>query len=276
MFDAKSLLGALLQAGPSRATDRRVRHALQEPSLGNSLGGLLGGGAASGTGGAVRPGGTGGLAGLAESFLGGGAGRSGGNRNLAMGALAALAASRLGGRRRAGMGGMARGGALALLGTLAWSALQNRGQGVAASERIATEEDVPMALRETVTPAEEAAAQSQALVLLEAMISAAKADGHIDGGEMERIMNALDEAGADQEAKDFVLYQMKQPVDVEGLVAQASTPELAAEVYAASLLAIQVDSPAERDYLDRLATGLRLDPEARRRLHESVGAAPPS
>ena len=50
---------------------------------------------------------------------------------------------------------------------------------------------------------------------------------------------------------------MRGPPDVDALAHDART--LAAQVYAASLLAIDVDTEAERDYLQRLAGALRLD-----------------
>ena len=90
------------------------------------------------------------------------------------------------------------------------------------------------------------------------MINAAKADGQIDGTEMNNILGKLDEAGAGQDAKDFVLAEMRRPLDLDGLVAGVSTPDLAAAVYAASAMAIKVDTPAEQNYLGQLATRLNL------------------
>ena len=65
---------------------------------------------------------------------------------------------------------------------------------------------------------------------------------------------------------------MRGPPDIDALARDARTPELAAQVYAASLLAIDVDTDAERDYLQRLASALRLDADTVRRLHFAVGA----
>ena len=90
---------------------------------------------------------------------------------------------------------------------------------------------------------------ASAELLLRAMINAAKADGQIDGTEMNKILSKLDEAGAGQEAKDFVLAEMRRPLDLDSLVAGARTPGLAAAVYAASTMAIKVDTPAEQNYL---------------------------
>ena len=48
-------------------------------------------------------------------------------------------------------------------------------------------------------------------------------------------------------------------------------PALAADLYAASLIAISADTEAERAYLDRLALGLALSGEARARIHQQLG-----
>ena len=80
------------------------------------------------------------------------------------------------------------------------------------------------------------------------------------------------EAGADAESKNLLVEEMRGPPDTDALARDARTPELAAKVYAASLLAIDVDTQAERDYLQRLASALRLDADTVRRLHFAVGA----
>ena len=53
--------------------------------------------------------------------------------------------------------------------------------------------------------------------------------------------------------------------------AAAATPDLAAAVYAASAMAIRVDTPAERSYLAQLAARLRLSPAVRASLDASLG-----
>jgi uncharacterized membrane protein YebE (DUF533 family) len=47
----------------------------------------------------------------------------------------------------------------------------------------------------------------------------------------------------------------------------------AVEVYAASVLAIEVDTPAEREYLRRLAQGLGLEDRTVQRLYATLGVA---
>ncbi len=113
-------------------------------------------------------------------------------------------------------------------------------------------------------------------MVLKDMINAAKADGQIDNAEIERIVGKLEAAGAGSDARDFVISEMNKPMDLGGVVAAArhnSTP--AAQVYAASLLAIEVDTPAERQYMQQLAGGLELPSEVVANLGKTVGLAAP-
>ena len=66
-----------------------------------------------------------------------------------------------------------------------------------------------------------------------------------------------------------------RPVDVEALGAEVHRPELATEIYLAALLAVEIDTEAEKDYLRRLARALRLEPGMIRRLHLMTDAPEP-
>ena len=109
-------------------------------------------------------------------------------------------------------------------------------------------------------PASAQQRDSMSLAILRAMIAAAKADGHIDAEEQRRIFGKLDELGLDTEEKAFVIDELRRPLDIDAVVAAATTPELALEIYAASVLAIDPDDPAEQSYLAMLASRLKLDP----------------
>jgi uncharacterized membrane protein YebE (DUF533 family) len=107
------------------------------------------------------------------------------------------------------------------------------------------------------------------------MINAAKADGKIDEGEAHRIVGKLQEAGADAEDQRYVLELMRQPMETETLIAAAEGhPNLAAELYAASLMAIEVDTQAEQAYLGKLASGLGLSSQVTGRIQQMVGLQP--
>jgi uncharacterized membrane protein YebE (DUF533 family) len=56
-------------------------------------------------------------------------------------------------------------------------------------------------------------------------------------------------------------------------VAEIPNPEVAAEVYAASLLAIEVDTPEEQQYLQQFAQRTGLNPMVVQYIHRSMGVA---
>jgi uncharacterized membrane protein YebE (DUF533 family) len=100
--------------------------------------------------------------------------------------------------------------------------------------------------------------QMGGVTLIRAMIAAAKADGEIDSIEGQRLFAQMDRAALDAEEKEFLLQELSRPVDLDRIVDAASTPELAAEIYTASLMAIDVSNQAESAYLQMLATRLGL------------------
>ena len=182
------------------------------------------------------------------------------NDPAVVGGLGALAGLLVGGGR-----GAIGGGLMATLGSLAYSALQQaQAAGAAAAPAAATPAALP-------GYHDEAAVQRKAQLVLRAMIAAAKADGQIDGQEIQRITGKLMEGGGDPAARDFVLKEMQAPLDIGALVKDVASPQDAAEVYAASVLAITVDTQAEKDYLGRLAQTLRLSPDAVAHIHATLG-----
>jgi uncharacterized membrane protein YebE (DUF533 family) len=93
------------------------------------------------------------------------------------------------------------------------------------------------------------------------MIAAAKADGHIDAQEQTAIFDRVEKLGLDAESKAFVFDALRKPVDVDALVAGVQGIEQASEVYLVSRVAIDIDHPAERAYLQVLAHRLNLPNE---------------
>jgi uncharacterized membrane protein YebE (DUF533 family) len=108
-------------------------------------------------------------------------------------------------------------------------------------------------------PASEAPANADALLLIRAMIAAANADHAVDDVERHAILEKVTASGLGAEERGFVEEELSNPVDLRALVAQVKSPEMAEQVYAASVLALEVDSDAERNYLQRLAAALNLD-----------------
>ena len=114
----------------------------------------------------------------------------------------------------------------------------------------------------------------RATIMLRAMVSAAKADGRAGGEHGQRILARLDEAGAAPAARQLVIDELARPLDLDGLVATVGSQTLAVQVYAASLLAIAVATPAEASYLRQLGERLGLEPAFTRELHRRLGIAP--
>jgi uncharacterized membrane protein YebE (DUF533 family) len=277
------LLGEMMDTQASPTAAGRLDTALSRGGLsapGSPLGQILQGLGGAGLGGAGQgqaPATGGGFGDLLNNLLG--AAQQGfgqakeqvqQNNPVAIGGLGALAGAMLGGGK-----GAVGGGLMAVLGSLAYSALQRANQqqqtpggAFSAGADIGAAGAGPRIAGGSSADQE---AQGTALLMLRAMISAAKADGQIDQGEMERILGKLSEAGSDPEARDFVLSEMRGPLDLDRLVADVRTPQQAAQVYAASLLAIDVDTPAEKDYLDRLARALNLPPQATAHMHGALG-----
>lgn len=117
------------------------------------------------------------------------------------------------------------------------------------------------------TPAN-AMMEEQAKLMIRAMIQAAKADGEIDAEERAKILDHLGDASEEEIA--FVQAELDAPIDIAGLA--AATGEAAkAQVYSAALMAISVDTDAERQYLAGLAAALGLDAARRAEIHTAMG-----
>jgi uncharacterized membrane protein YebE (DUF533 family) len=260
-----NIIGQLLQQGMAGQTQTRGRlqHAANQSGGGmeQMLGSLLGGGGASGARGSG--GGLGDLAGLAQQFLGGK--QVGGMTGAQAGGLGALVGAVLGGGGGAVKGAVG-GGAMAILGTLALTALKNYQAGAAGAAAAAPMGDVaPEEVQAVTDPATER-------LVLRAMISAAKADGQIDQQEMQAIAGHIGGDGVTDAERQFVIDEMTRPLDLHALAAEVKSPAVAAEVYAASILAIAIDTEAERQYLRDLARAMGLDAGTVQRLHQMTGA----
>jgi uncharacterized membrane protein YebE (DUF533 family) len=282
-----NILGQLLEQGISGQSQTRARigNSARNMSQGGrgveqilgSLQSMLGGGAPGarpgapaqpagvGAGRGAQGGPLGGLAEAAKAFLG--QPQAGGMSGAQLGGLGAIAGALLGGGGGA-VRGAAGGGAMAILGTLALAALKNaRAGGQTVPGAQFTAGAAPLQADVAAVASEEGER-----LALRAMIAAAKADGQIDQSEMDRILGHLQADEITEAERRFVLDEIRKPLDPADLAKDVHNPAQAAEVYAASLLAIDIDSEAERDYLRRLAAALRLDPGVVSFLHQTTGA----
>ena len=111
------------------------------------------------------------------------------------------------------------------------------------------------------------------LILIRAMISAAKADGHIDADEQARIEQHIADQAIGAEEKQFLVVQLKAASDPIAIARLSEGEEQAAEIYLISLLALDLDTPEERRYLDRLADALLLPEDLKQHLEQQAQAA---
>jgi len=102
-------------------------------------------------------------------------------------------------------------------------------------------------------------AGQDAVLLIRAMIAAANADGVIDVEERNRILKKFETADLSDQEHSFIVKELLSPAGLEDIVAQVKSPEMAKKVFSVSLLAIEVDTDAERTYMNTLARQMNLN-----------------
>ncbi len=151
-------------------------------------------------------------------------------------------------------------GSVAAIGALAWKAYQEHQAGQTArglpAPAGAPGSAQPGAFEALPAPQQETHSQA----ILTAMIAAAKADGHLDERERGLLQAELQRVQADTATRQWAALAVERPASAADVAALAQGPEMAAEIYLASLLVVDESNPAERSYLDDLAQRLRLAP----------------
>jgi len=287
-MNAFDILGSLMQGG-MRPTADRVQDMLRRQGPGGMLGGPPGG--MPGQGG---PGGglfdmLGKIAG--PMLSGGGSGAGGGGLPFDMlKQIGGAIFSGQGGPNVSGAGTTAAGaGAMSMLGALAAQALEVAKQvmanantpgagapgGAGAGSGFSLDDAAAIiaGLRKPANAHEEKTLEDMATLTIRAMVNAAKADGQIDPQEAQRLLGKMQEDGVTEEEREFVLREMQKPMDTDAIVRAVPNQQAAAQIYTASLMAIQVDTDAERRYLKELESKLGLSQPAVAYLHQAVGIA---
>jgi len=249
----QDMLGSLLGGGQSAAGS-------SAGGLGGGLGGLLDGlsdssqphGGVQSSRGAA----SGGLNDLLAG-MGGGAGGLGG----LLGGLAKSGGGDLGGLLGGLMGGGAAAAAVAAPQTKSAGKQKSFGEKLNQSLLIGDEPD------EAPSPEEEFAAG----LMLKAMIQAAKSDGNIDDAEREKLLGQLGDVSPQE--RDFVNAELAAPIDVKGLADQVPNG-MEAQVYAMSIMGIDLDNRNEAQYLHDFATALGLDKSGVNNIHAQLGVPP--
>lgn len=177
--------------------------------------------------------------------------------------------------KKLGSGALKVGG-IAAVGALAYTAYKryNSNQSAASAQTTAVPELTPAPANSAFLPPDndQVATDALGLVLVRAMIAAARADGRLDAQESQAIFQKIQSLELDSEDQHLLVQEMGQAVDIDAIVNSASCPEVAAEIYIASLLAVDVDTVAEKSYLAMLAARLQLPAALVAELESQVAA----
>lgn len=119
-------------------------------------------------------------------------------------------------------------------------------------------------------PVADATPSESALLLLEAMVFAARADGHIDETEKANITKAVEALFPGQNVNEVFASLLDKELDPEALAKRVQSHEQACDLYRLSRMIIDPDQYMERTYLDGLAQALHLTPQERATLDQQA------
>ncbi len=254
MTNFGDLLGTIMQSNVAQSAQSRIVNALQD--LQANKGPL-----SSGQGGAGDI-----LTGIfdkAKSRLGNAA-----DNPLQAGGIGAVLGSVLGGGGDSVKGALT-GSVLAMLAGVAFKAMSNAGQtGLAASDG-----REPLGLKAPATPEEHLLLETKAQLIIKGMLNIAKSDGQVSAEEIQRIVGQAETSGIGDKGQEWLMAELRQPLNLDAFAAEIPNREIAAEIYAASLLAVEVDTQQERDYLRQFAEKTGISPVVVQHLHQSLGVA---
>lgn len=196
----------------------------------------------------------------------------GGGKGLAVGGLLGLIMANKSARKMAG--NVAVYGGAAALGLLAYRAFRNWQDGQKPATAPVAQPREMASIDQKYLPSAAPARDGQPfeLALVQAMVAAAKADGHIDAQEQQRLFAEIDRMALDAETKGAVFDLLSKPISVDAVAGAARNQEQGAELYLASRIAIDPDHPAEKAHLAALVSKLNLPADLVAHLDRQVEA----
>jgi len=111
--------------------------------------------------------------------------------------------------------------------------------------------------------------REEVYILLKAMVNASKADGVIDRAEQKKVIEFMGDMSNIE--KIFVENELTKPMNFEEFVKEIPVG-MEQQVYYMSLFAIDLDTDAEREYLQMLANRLGIAHTEVNDIHESLEA----
>ena len=113
-------------------------------------------------------------------------------------------------------------------------------------------------------------AEQHSRAILQALVAASKADRHLHARQREAIEGEFVRIDGDTQLRSWLHSELEKPLDPAEVARAAETPEIAAEMYLASLLAADEQNYMERAYLDELARQLKIDDALKTRLEQQL------
>jgi hypothetical protein len=109
----------------------------------------------------------------------------------------------------------------------------------------------------------------RAVVLIRAMVNAAKADGKLDEAEQKKIFERLGDPSRAE--LDFLRKEFASKLDIQKF-ARSVPVGMEQQVYTISLITIDLDEGSEANYLLELSQSLRIPADVREQIHQHIGA----
>lgn len=161
------------------------------------------------------------------------------------------------------IGGVAKTGAVAALGALAYRAWQSR-------ETAAPDDDVDAAVKAGYVGIDNGGpAFAEAIVRV--MVATAHADGVLDEAERAAIEAEMRTLGADDETRMLLTQTVSEAALYEAILPHVLSPNHAAQLYAAASIVAGAREDGERGFLSRLANRLGVDPRHAAAMEQMAG-----
>ncbi|MEQ1493038.1 MAG: DUF533 domain-containing protein, partial [Terricaulis sp.] len=158
-------------------------------------------------------------------------------------------------------------GGLALIGGLAYKALQNYQAGKPIISGVMPD----LAEAPRGSGFETAAVTQQAAVTY--LKIAAAADGRIDANEQQKILGNMKQLGVGPEGEEFLANELNNPATAEQLAQGVSTEEEAVQLFTAARIAVDLDTEEEHAFLVALAQALGIDGKLANHIDATARAA---
>lgn len=130
---------------------------------------------------------------------------------------------------------------------------------------------IPLGLRAPVNAVEEKELEHITTLVLKGMINAAKAGNRMGDEKIQKVIVRIRMSGSNEEIQQLIFTEMQCPLSLDALVNEIPNEAVAAQIYAASLFAMEADTASERRYLEQFVQLTGLDVGVAEQIKSAVG-----